>query len=74
LRRLFLVGVAPDSHNESVPAIPAHELTTTYDCKTPGCNGEARSRTGRHAYCQACRIARGTALPDSYRVELIERG
>ena len=47
----------------------ADEATRTYDCKTPGCTGEARSRTGRHAYCLPCRVARGTALPDGTPIE-----
>lgn len=45
-------------------SIPAHDVTKTYDCKTPGCTGEAKSATGRHAYCLHCRVVRGTALPD----------
>jgi hypothetical protein len=49
--------------------VTAQELTQTYDCKTPGCTGEARSKTGRHAYCRSCRIARGTALPDGSPIE-----
>jgi hypothetical protein len=49
--------------------VSGHELAKTYDCQTPGCTGEARSRTGRHAYCTECRIARGTALPDGSPIE-----
>jgi hypothetical protein len=52
-----------------VAATSAHELTQSYDCKTPGCTGEASSRTGRHAYCLTCRVARGTALPDGTPIE-----
>jgi hypothetical protein len=52
-----------------VTAVSAHEVTSTYDCKTAGCDGEARSKTGRHAYCKDCRIARGTALPDGTPIE-----
>lgn len=50
-------------------ATDAHDVTKTYDCKTPGCTGEARSKTGRHAYCLPCRVARGTALPDGSPIE-----
>jgi hypothetical protein len=50
-------------------AIPAQDLTSTYDCKTPGCDGEARSKTGRHAYWPPCRVARATALPDGTPIE-----
>jgi hypothetical protein len=39
--------------------ISADEVTPTFDSKTPGCTGEARSGTGRHAYCTPCRVARG---------------
>lgn len=49
--------------------VKADELAKTYDCKTPGCTGEARSSTGRHAYCDRCRVARGTALPDGTPIE-----
>lgn len=49
--------------------ISADEAARTYDCKTPGCTGEASSRTGRHAYCLSCRVARGTALPDGTPIE-----
>jgi hypothetical protein len=49
--------------------VSGHELVKTFDCKTPGCTGDARSATGRHAYCTACRIARGTALPDGSPIE-----
>jgi hypothetical protein len=52
-----------------VEVVSGHELAKTYDCKTPGCTGEARAKTGRHAYCDACRIARGTALPDGSPIE-----
>lgn len=47
----------------------AHDLSQTFDCKTPGCAGSARSRTGRHAYCLPCRVRRGTALPDGTPIE-----
>jgi hypothetical protein len=46
-----------------------HELARTFDCQTPGCTGTARAKTGRHAYCNQCRIARGTALPDGSPIE-----
>lgn len=50
-------------------AVDAHDVTKTYDCKTPGCTGEAASKTGRHAYCLPCRVNRGTALPDGTPIE-----
>jgi hypothetical protein len=40
-----------------VDAVKAVELAQTFDCRTPGCSGEARSKTGRHAYCLECRAA-----------------
>src|SRR6266849_10231574 len=49
--------------------VSGHELAKSFDCRTPGCTGEARSATGRHAYCTECRIARGTALPDGSPIE-----
>ncbi len=49
--------------------LAAAEATRTYDCKTPGCTGTAKSGTGRHAYCTPCRVARGTALPDGTPIE-----
>src|SRR2546426_3976528 len=49
--------------------VSGHELAQTFDCQTPGCRGEARSKTGRHAYCAECRISRGTALPDGSPIE-----
>ena len=45
-------------------ALSAQQLTTTYNCRTPGCSGEAKAKNGRHAYTTACRVQRGTALPD----------
>jgi hypothetical protein len=53
--------------------VKADELAKTYDCKTPGCTGEARSKTGRHAYCLACRVNRGTALPDGTPIEAVSK-
>jgi hypothetical protein len=50
-------------------AVSGHELAKTYDCRTPGCTGEARSKTGRHAYCDECRIVHGTAWPDGAPIE-----
>jgi hypothetical protein len=49
--------------------VSGHELAKTYDCKTPGCTKAARSKTGRHAYCDECRIAHGTAWPDGAPIE-----
>src|SRR6266516_1448695 len=46
-----------------------HELAKSYDCRTPGCRNTARSKTGRHAYCNECRIAHGTAWPDGSPIE-----
>lgn len=36
----------------------AQEITATYDCKTPNCDREARSRVGRYSYCDVCRESR----------------
>jgi hypothetical protein len=44
--------------------VSGHEVAKTFDCKTPGCTGEARARGGRHAYCVHCQIRRGTRRPD----------
>jgi hypothetical protein len=52
-----------------VAVVSAQELVKTFNCKTPGCEGEARSSTGRHAYCLTCRVHRGTALPDGTPIE-----
>jgi hypothetical protein len=49
--------------------VKAEKLAKTFDCKSPGCDGTARSQTGRHAYCDRCRVARGTALPDGTPIE-----
>jgi len=49
--------------------VSGHDLVRTYLCKTPGCAGEARSATGRHAYCDRCRIARGTATATGEPIE-----
>lgn len=33
----------------------AHDATSSFDCKTPGCTGEARSNRGKYAYlCDHC--------------------
>ena len=40
------------------------ELAKTFNCKTPGCDGEARAPNGRHAYCRDCQIRRGTRRED----------
>jgi hypothetical protein len=53
------------AHNEAVTTLSAHDVTKTYDCKTPGCDGEARTKTGRHAYCTP--IARCAAMPHPER-------
>lgn len=47
-----------------VSAHSAHELTRTYDNRTPGCDGEAKANSGRFAYCIPCQVRRGTAYPD----------
>lgn len=44
--------------------VPAGEIVKRYDCRTPGCQGEAKAPTGRNAFCLECRVRRGTALPD----------
>jgi hypothetical protein len=42
--------------------VSAHDLTTTIDCRTPGCRGVAGSRTGPDAYCRSCQVSRRPAL------------
>jgi hypothetical protein len=52
MRRL----VGQNTHNENVPAIPAHELTRSFDCARPGCKGEAAVavlRKLQHAFRQS---------------------
>jgi len=49
---------------EAEASFPAHELTRSFDCRTPGCDGEAKAKSGRFAYCVSCQVRRGTALPD----------
>lgn len=49
--------------------VPAHDVTVIFDCRTPGCEGEARAKSGRNAYCLPCRVTRGTALPDGTPIE-----
>jgi hypothetical protein len=44
--------------------VSGHELTRTYDCRTPSCTGEATAATGRNAYRRLCRMARGTLTPE----------
>src|SRR5947209_8413379 len=44
--------------------VSGHELTRSYDCRTPGCTGVATAATGRNAYCRVCRMARGTLTPE----------
>jgi hypothetical protein len=57
------------SYDSSVTEVSGHEIAKSFDCATPGCTGSARAKTGRHAYCDPCRIARGTALPDGSPIE-----
>jgi hypothetical protein len=45
-------------------SVSGHELAKTHFCRTPGCPNEARSRSGRHAYCVDCQIRRGTRRAD----------
>jgi hypothetical protein len=47
-----------------VGEVSGHEIAKSFDCRTPGCPNEARSRSGRHAYCVDCQIRRGTRRAD----------
>jgi hypothetical protein len=49
--------------------ISAHEATKTYLCKSPGCENEAKTWSGRHAYCKTCQIRRGTAQSDGSAIQ-----
>jgi hypothetical protein len=49
---------------DPVAVVKAQEYGKTYDCRTKGCTGEARSGNGRHAYCKDCQIRRGTRRAD----------
>ena len=42
----------------------AHELARTYDCKVPGCDGDAKTNTGLYAYlCERHTAERKKATP-----------
>jgi hypothetical protein len=44
------------------------EAPAEFPCLTPGCDGSARSRWGRHAYCRPCQVRRGTRSADGRSV------
>jgi hypothetical protein len=50
-----------------------HSLTTTHDCKTPGCVRESRSSVGRHAYCKPCQEQRAKVAPTTTGATLVEK-
>lgn len=46
-------------------AMSAQTIGTTHDCKTPGCEGTAKSAVGLYSYCDDCRRERAAAKPAS---------
>lgn len=63
------MGPADAAASSQGTVISGHELAKTYNCRTPGCDGEARATGGRHAYCERCQIRRGTRRPDGAMIQ-----
>jgi hypothetical protein len=55
-----------------VSAVPAHELTQTFDCAVPGCPGEAEVSGGLCLYCT--KVARERAREGSAYAGKLETG
>jgi hypothetical protein len=66
------VSAAPLAHNEAVTAVPAHELTRTFDCAVPGCPREAEVAGG---LCRNCtQVAREQAREGAPAAGKLETG
>lgn len=40
-------------------SVSANDVGRSFDCKTPGCDGVAKSDRGPYCYCDRCRSRRG---------------